>query len=68
MVQVQSNIHFSQEENRLKIECNLLKREDASQLEWEIAKALEALAKEALKFYGSKLEENKIATMTIREI
>ncbi len=39
----------------LKVECNLLKREDANEVEWQIAKTLEGLTSVFLKTIATKI-------------
>jgi hypothetical protein len=41
----------------LRVECNLLKREDANNVEWQIAKGIEAMAEVSLKAMATKIHK-----------
>jgi len=68
VVQIQLNIHFNKDENKLRLECNPLKREDANEKGPEIAKLFERCLKELIQTAGLKLEKLGIASMTIKGI
>ena len=44
----------------LKVECNLLKREDANEVEWQIAKTLEGLTSEILLMNISQIDQKQL--------